>query len=101
LTDNFIERVVILVNEQVILDFTREAVYTVIITSAPLLLLALSVGLTVSIFQTITSIQEQTLAFVPKILAVFVGIIIFGPFIGRTILDFFVNTMQNIDKFIN
>lgn len=88
-------------NEQVILDFTREAVYTVIITSAPLLLLALIVGLTVSIFQTITSIQEQTLAFVPKILAVFVGIIIFGPFIGNTILNFFVNTMQNIDKFIN
>jgi len=89
------------VDEQVILDFTREAVYTVIITASPLLLLALAVGLTVSIFQTITSIQEQTLAFVPKILAVFVGIIIFGPFIGNTILNFFVNTMQNIDKFIN
>ena len=88
-------------DEQVILDFTREAVYTVIITASPLLLLALAVGLTVSIFQTITSIQEQTLAFVPKILAVFVGIIIFGPFIGNTILNFFVNTMQNIDKFIN
>jgi len=88
-------------DEQVILDFTREAVYTVIITASPLLFLALAVGLTVSIFQTITSIQEQTLAFVPKILAVFIGIIIFGPYIGRTILDFFVDTMQNIDKFIN
>jgi flagellar biosynthetic protein FliQ len=88
-------------NEQVILDFTREAVYVVIISSAPLLMLALIVGLVVSIFQTITSIQEQTLAFVPKILAVFLGIIIFGPFMGRIILDFFVNTMQNIDKFIN
>ena len=88
-------------DEQVILDFTREAVYTVIITASPLLFLALAVGLTVSIFQTITSIQEQTLAFVPKILAVFVGIIIFGPFIGTTILNFFVNTIQNIDKFIN
>lgn len=88
-------------DEQVILDFTRQAVYTVIITASPLLLLALAVGLTVSIFQTITSIQEQTLAFVPKILAVFVGIIIFGPFIGNTILEFFVNAMQNIDKFVN
>jgi flagellar biosynthetic protein FliQ len=64
------------------------------------LLIALIVGLLVSVFQTITSIQEQTLAFVPKILAVFLGVIIFGPFIGRQILEFFTNTMMSINQFI-
>lgn len=88
-------------NEQIVIDFAREAVYVVIITSAPLLLMALIVGLLVSIFQTITSIQEQTLAFVPKILAVFIGILIFGPFIGQRLVEFFVNTMQSIPTFIN
>jgi flagellar biosynthetic protein FliQ len=57
-----------MISQDVILDITRDAVYTVIITSAPLLLVSLAVGLIISIFQTVTSIQEQTLTFVPKIL---------------------------------
>ena len=48
----------------------RETLYTVIITAAPVLLISLTVGLAVSIFQTVTSIQEQTLTFVPKFLAI-------------------------------
>jgi flagellar biosynthesis protein FliQ len=87
-------------NEQVLMDFAREAVYVVIVSSAPLLLIALIVGLLISVFQTITSIQEQTLAFVPKIIAIFAGIIIFGPFMGRMIVEFFIKTMQNIPQFI-
>lgn len=85
---------------EMISDFAREAVFTTIIAALPLLLIALIVGLLVSVFQTITSIQEQTLAFVPKILAVFLGVIIFGPFIGRQILEFFTNTMMSINQFI-
>ena len=54
-----------------VMDISREAIYTVILTAAPLLLTSLVVGLIISIFQTVTSIQEQTLTFVPKILAVF------------------------------
>ena len=56
-----------------VLDVAKEAIYTIIICSAPMLIISLVVGLIVSIFQTVTSIQEQTLTFVPKIIAVFVG----------------------------
>lgn len=87
-------------NEGAILDLAREAIYTVIISSAPLLLIALGIGLLVSIFQTVTSIQEQTLAFVPKILGVFVGIMIFGPFMGQNVVDFFVKTVQSFSEMI-
>lgn len=64
--------------EGAVLDIAREAIYTIIITAAPLLLVSLIVGLIVSIFQTVTSIQEQTLTFVPKILAVFITLMICG-----------------------
>lgn len=66
-------------NEALVLDMVREAVTEIIIVSAPMLLVALLIGLVVSIFQTVTSIQEQTLAFVPKIVAVFVSLLLFGP----------------------
>ena len=59
-----------------VLDVAKEAIYTIIICSAPMLIISLVVGLIVSIFQTVTSIQEQTLTFVPKIIAVFVGLMI-------------------------
>lgn len=87
-------------DESVVIDLAREAIYTVIVAGGPLLLIALTVGLIVSIFQTVTSIQEQTLAFVPKILAVFVGMLLFGPFMGQTIMSFFVNTIQSMNQFI-
>ncbi len=62
-----------------IITIAKESIYTIIITAAPLLLISLVIGLIISIFQTVTSIQEQTLTFVPKIVAVFLGIMIFGP----------------------
>lgn len=87
-------------NTDLVLDFARDAVYTVIMASGPLLLLALVVGLLVSVFQTITSIQEQTLAFVPKIIAIFLGILVFGPFIGSQILEFFRRAVMSFGDFI-
>ena len=54
-----------------IITIAKEAIYTIIIASSPLLLISLIIGLVISIFQTVTSIQEQTLTFVPKIVAVF------------------------------
>ena len=60
-----------MITQEAVLDIAREAIYTTIITSAPLLLISLIVGLIVSIFQTVTSIQEQTLTFVPKIISQF------------------------------
>ena len=71
-----------------IIAIAKEAIYTIIITSAPLLLASLVIGLIISIFQTVTSIQEQTLTFVPKILAVFVGIMLIGPWMMDVLSDF-------------
>lgn len=71
-----------------VLDIVRDALYTIIISSAPLLLISLIIGLVISIFQTVTSIQEQTLTFVPKIICVFLGIILFGSWIMNNMMEF-------------
>ena len=73
---------------EAVLDVAIETIWTIIITSAPLLIVSLIVGLVISIFQAVTSIQEQTLTFVPKILAIFICMLIFGSFILNTIVDF-------------
>ena len=75
-----------------VLDLARDAVYTIIVSSAPLLLISLAVGLIVSIIQTVTSIQEQTLTFVPKIVCVFLGMMIFGSWILTNLTEF-INTL--------
>ncbi len=75
-------------NAEVVLDIATEMIWTIITTSAPLLLISLIVGLIISIFQTVTSIQEQTLTFVPKILAIFLGIMLFGSWIMDGIIEF-------------
>ncbi len=69
-------------------DIVRQSLFLIIECAAPLLLTSLVVGLIVSIFQTITSIQEQTLTFVPKILAVFISIMICGSWILTNVTDF-------------
>ena len=61
-------RRVYMITQEAVVDIARDAIYTMIISSAPLLLVSLIVGLIISIFQTVTSIQEQTLTFVPKVL---------------------------------
>ena len=78
-----------------VLDIAKEAIYTIIICSAPMLIISLVVGLIVSIFQTVTSIQEQTLTFVPKIIAVFVGIMIFGSWILTNLTEFVTTLWSN------
>ena len=75
-----------------VLDIARQALYTIILCSAPLLIISLVVGLVVSIFQTVTSIQEQTLTFVPKIICVFLGLMIFGSWILTNLTEF-INTL--------
>ncbi|MDD6638055.1 MAG: flagellar biosynthesis protein FliQ [Lachnospiraceae bacterium] len=67
-----------MISQEAVLDIARETIYTIIITAAPLLLVSLIIGLIVSIFQTVTSIQEQTLTFVPKIIGVFVTMLLVG-----------------------
>ena len=71
-------------NEAQALDFMRDAIWTLIIVVAPIMLVGLVVGLIISLFQALTSIQEMTLTFVPKILLVFMSLIIFLPFMLET-----------------
>jgi flagellar biosynthetic protein FliQ len=86
--------------EQQILDIARDAVFTIIKLSAPLLGVALVVGLAVSIFQATTQIQEQTLSFVPKIIAVFLSLFIFGSWMLTTLKEFTIRIYDNILQFI-
>ena len=62
----------------VVIDIAKQSLWNIIITSTPVLLISLVVGLVISIFQTATSIQEQTLTFVPKILAIFLALMLLG-----------------------
>ncbi|MDD6194229.1 MAG: flagellar biosynthesis protein FliQ [Lachnospiraceae bacterium] len=83
-----------------VLDIVRDAIYNIIVCSAPMLLISLVVGLIVSIFQTVTSIQEQTLTFIPKIIAVFLGIMLFGAFILTNLTDFMTELWSNFSKYL-
>jgi len=65
-----------------VLDVARDAILTLVLVSAPLMLVGLIVGVIISLFQALTQIQEMTLVFVPKILAIFVAMLIALPFMG-------------------
>lgn len=78
----------------------QTAIYTIIKCAAPLLLVSLCVGLIVSIFQTVTSIQEQTLTFVPKIVAIFLMLMISGHWIMNNMVQFMVNLWSNFGAYI-
>ena len=86
--------------QEMVISIAETAIYTVLIVSGPLLLIALGVGLAVSIFQATTSIQEQTLAFVPKIIAVFLGLVFFGPFMISMMTSYFHDILNNLVRYI-
>ncbi len=77
-----------------------EAIKTVILLSAPVFVAGMAVGLVVSIFQALTQIQEMTLTFVPKIVAVFLALLFFMPWMMRLMLDFTANILTNIPTYI-
>ncbi|GIO10871.1 flagellar biosynthetic protein FliQ [Cohnella xylanilytica] len=83
-----------------IIGLAGQAMYTVLKVSAPMLGLGLIVGLLVSIFQATTNIHEQTLAFIPKIIAVFVAILLFGPWILSVLVDFTSHLLGNLANYI-
>lgn len=84
----------------VVIDIAQRALLTVIYVSAPMLGLSLIVGLAVSIFQATTQIHEQTLTFVPKILAVIVAIAVFGSWMLRILTEYTQNLYLNINQYI-
>jgi flagellar biosynthetic protein FliQ len=90
-----------MITQEAILDITRDALYTVIITSAPMLLVSLVVGLIVSIFQTVTSIQEQTLTFVPKILSVFLMMMICGSWMLTNLTSLIEQLWSNFGTYLS
>lgn len=71
-----------------IIEIAREAVWVLLKCSLPIMLVALVVGLIVSLFQALTQIQEMTLAFVPKIIAIFISLIVLLPYLHRTLATF-------------
>ena len=83
-----------------VIQLGQEALMIVLLVSAPMLGLGLIVGLLVSIFQATTSIQEQTLTFIPKIIAVFVAILIFGPWMLKIMVEYLTNILVNLPAYI-
>lgn len=81
-------------SETLILDIARDALITMLMVSGPILLIGLATGVMISLFQTLTSIQEMTLTFVPKILVVFSSIIVLLPFMIRQLTEFFQRLMD-------
>ncbi len=78
----------------------EQAIYTIIKCSAPMLLVSLCVGLIVSIFQTVTSIQEQTLTFVPKVLAIFLSLIVMGHWVMNNMVEFMTGLWTDFNLYL-
>lgn len=87
-------------SSEFVLTLAERGIYTILLVVGPLLILALAVGLLVSIFQATTQIQEQTLAFIPKIVAVLVGIVFFGPWMLTKMVEFTIDLYQNLNQFV-
>lgn len=90
-----------MITEGQVLDIAKEMLFVIIKVSAPLLLISLIVGLIISIFQTVTSIQEQTLTFVPKIIAVFLGMMLIGSWMLNSLTDFMTELWRNFSLYVS
>lgn len=82
-------------------EMTREALFLVIRVALPILLVSLVVGLIISIFQTVTSIQEQTLTFVPKVICVFSALVIFGPWMMNSMVEFMISLWSTFSVYVH
>ncbi|KAB7668652.1 flagellar biosynthesis protein FliQ [Bacillus sp. B1-b2] len=87
-------------SQEMVISVAEKGIMTVLLVSGPLLLIALVVGLIISIFQATTQIQEQTLAFVPKIVAVLVGLVFFGAWMLNHMLSYTEDIFSNLTRFI-
>ena len=83
-----------------IVGFSRQAVETTLLLALPMLGLGMVVGLTVAIFQSVTQIQEMTLTFVPKIVAVMLGLLLFGPWMLTKLLNFTEGIFRDFPQYI-
>ncbi|HWK00111.1 MAG TPA: flagellar biosynthesis protein FliQ [Xanthobacteraceae bacterium] len=79
-----------------VLDIARDAIWTVLILSAPMMVVALVVGVAISLLQALTQIQEMTLTFIPKILAMFVTLLLALPFMGDVLQSYMARIAERI-----
>ena len=87
-------------NPETVMSIARETLLTAMLLAAPPLGIGILVGLIISIFQAVTQIQEQTLTFVPKIFAIFIALLIFGPWMLNLITEFAANILANLNNLI-
>lgn len=83
-----------------VLDLARTSLQTMLMVGGPLLLIALVIGLVISLLQAITQINEATLTFIPKMLAIAAGLLIMGPWMLRVMVSFTTNLYQNMDTYL-
>ncbi|MBQ8246790.1 MAG: flagellar biosynthesis protein FliQ [Lachnospiraceae bacterium] len=83
-----------------VITIAKDALYTIIITSIPILLISLVIGLVISVFQTVTSIQEQTMTFVPKIIGIFLGLMLLGGWMLENMVNFMTDLWSNFSLYI-
>lgn len=83
-----------------VIEFAKQAIILTILVSLPMLGLGLIAGLIISVFQAVTQIQEMTLTFVPKILAVFIGLLFAAPWMMEKLISFTTNIITNIPMYI-
>ena len=87
-------------SQQDVINIARNTIWVIIETSMPLLLVSMIVGLVISLFQTLTSIQEQTLTFVPKLIAIFVALMFMGSWLMNTIVQYMTQLWSNFSQYI-
>ena len=83
-----------------VITIANQALYTIIKVSAPVLLISMAVGLIISIFQTVTSIQEQTLTFVPKVLAIFLTIMVIGHWMLTEMANLTTDLLSTLSEYV-
>jgi flagellar biosynthetic protein FliQ len=83
-----------------VMTIARETLLTAIILAGPALLVGMLVGLIISMFQAVTQIHEQTLTFVPKLLAILLSLLVFGPWMLKILTEFTVNILGNLHNVI-
>ena len=79
-----------------VLDIARDAIFVLLLMAGPILAVGLSIGLVIAFFQALTQIQEMTLTFVPKIIAIFLTLLLMFPFLGQTMNSFMGRLMERI-----
>ncbi|MEF9952019.1 MAG: flagellar biosynthesis protein FliQ [Clostridium sp.] len=87
-------------SEVLIYSIAKKAIITSLLVAGPILLVSMVVGLAISIFQAVTQIQEQTLTFVPKMLAIIIVMAVLGPFISKTLIQFIESMINTIPSII-